>query len=83
MNNINAEKVKEEAKEIMDNFMNALCDIEVEEEFNLKRDTSYRDEKTPSKSDEDFRQRFLNNAPKISGSAVLANKGEWTKSSNN
>jgi len=73
-------KIKEEAKKIMNNFMSALSNIEVENEFILKRKINSRieiDEK--SKLDEDFKQKFLFNAKKTSGDAILANKGEWTK----
>lgn len=76
---INKEEIQKQAKEIMDNFVNALGNIEVEENFDLKREASYREEGSPNELDEDFRQRFLKNAPKTRGNAVLANKGEWTK----
>lgn len=79
MNKIDKEKIKTEAKEIMDNFMNALADIEVEEEFNLTRKNSFREENNGNKPNEQFKQKFLENAPKISGNSIVANKGEWTK----
>lgn len=73
-------KIKNEAKEIMNNFMNALSNIEVEEEFILKRDNCFREENSEQKLlDEKFRNDFLSNAPKTSAGAILANKGEWTK----
>ena len=73
------EDIKKEAKEIMDNFMKAMKDIEVEEDYNLIREKCYRDEEEGVESDEDFRQRFLSNASKVSGEYVLANKGDWEK----
>lgn len=73
------ERIKKEAKEIMDNFMSALKDIEVEEEFILERDMTYREETQGNVADEDFKQRFLSNAPKTSGDAILANKGSWVE----
>lgn len=76
---VNQEEVKKQAKEIMDNFMQALSEIEVEEEFVLERENSFREQGAGTEVDEEFRQRFLGNAPKISGTAVVANKGEWTK----
>lgn len=76
---INQEEIKKEAKQIMDNFMEALGDIKVEEDFNLQRSDSLREETKADALDEDFQQRFLSNAPKTSGNAILANKGEWTK----
>lgn len=76
---MNQEKIKIEAKEIMDNFMNALSDIEVEDEFELLRDKSYREEKNGKNCDEHFRQAFLSNAPKTNGNAIVANKGAWVE----
>lgn len=73
------ETIKAEAKAIMDNFMSALGKVDIEEEFELIRDKCYRDEGNGNEGDEDFRQRVLENAPKISGTAIVANKGEWTK----
>lgn len=71
------EDVKREAKEIMDNFMIALKDIDVEEEFVLNRDSCYREEGVGDEADSDFQNRFLSNAKKTDGSAIVANKGDW------
>lgn len=76
---VDKDVIRAEAKEIMDNFMNALGKVELEDEFELLRDDCLRDEKSGKSGDEDFRQRFLENAPKISGTAIVANKGEWAK----
>ena len=73
------EKVKEEAKQIMDNFMDALKDAELEEEFILERKECMREEGDSADLDEDFRQRFLSNAPKVNGNAIVANKGKWVE----
>ena len=76
---VDKESIKAEAKEIMDNFMSALSDIDLEEDFILERDMCIREEGVGDLPDEDFKQRFLSNAPKTSGDAILANKGDWTK----
>ena len=70
-------EIAQDAKKIMDNFMSALEKIEVEEEFILDRDECFREETQGSEVDESFRQRFLSNAPKVNGDAVLANKANW------
>ena len=70
-------KIAQDAKKIMDNFMSALKDVEVEEEFILERAECFREEGQGSEVDEGFRQRFLSNAPKVNGDAVLANKANW------
>ena len=72
-------KIKSEAKEIMDNFMNSLSEIEVENDYLKEREVSLREETTTNILDEDFKNQFLKNAQSTSGDAILANKGEWTK----
>lgn len=77
---VSQEEIKKESKQIMDNFMDALADIEVKQDYSLKRDVCFREESSERKEvDEDFRQRFLSNAPKTKGNAVLANKGAWVE----
>ena len=70
---------KTQAKKIMDKFMNAMSDISVEEEFILKRNKCFREDGKGCETDEDFRQRFLSNAKKISKNAILTNKGDWER----
>ena len=74
---LNKESIKEEAKKIMDNFMDSMGDIEVEEEYNMTREKCFREDGEGADIDEDFRQRFLSNAPKVSNESILANKGDW------
>lgn len=74
---VDKEEIKNEAKHIMDNFMLALSDIDIEEDFVLERENCYREEGLGDEFDEDFKQRFLANAKRTSGDAVLANKGDW------
>lgn len=76
---VDAEKVKQEAKGVMDSFMNSLGDIELEDEFELLRDECFREEMQGDENDSDFKQRFLNNAPKVQNDAIVANRGNWTK----
>jgi predicted Asp-tRNA(Asn)/Glu-tRNA(Gln) amidotransferase subunit C len=76
---VDKEEIRIEAKQIMDNFMRALENVDVEEEFVLYRDSCMREEGEENLCDDEFRERFLGNAPKISGSSIVANKGNWTK----
>jgi len=76
---VDQDSIKKEAKQIMDNFMEALGSIEIENDFNLVRDNCLRKETKSSKYDEDFGQRFLSNAPSISGNAITTERGSWTK----
>lgn len=80
---VDHEKIQKQAKEIMDNFMGALKDIDVEEDFLLKRETCLRDEASCENFDQDYINRFLDNAPKKTSNSILANKGEWTKNNEN
>lgn len=73
------ESVKKEAKEIMDNFMASMKDIKVEDEFILDRKECFREEREGKSCDMEFRNAFLLNVPKVSGDAILANKGEWER----
>jgi Asp-tRNA(Asn)/Glu-tRNA(Gln) amidotransferase C subunit len=70
-------QIKNDAKKIMDNFMKSMKNIEVEEEYTMVRNECFREEGEGTETDEDFRQRFLSNAPKVSNEAILANKGDW------
>lgn len=73
-------KIKIQAKQIMDNFMESLNEIEIDKDFNLKREKYLRAErKILKEKDEEFIQRFLKNAPKTTANSILANKGEWEK----
>lgn len=73
------DSIKKEAKNIMDNFMSSMKDIEVEDNFILIRDACYREEGEGKVADEDFRQRFLSNAPKSNSESILAQKGAWVE----
>ena len=74
---LDKDSIKTEAKQIMDNFMKSMKEIEVEEEYNLIRDECYREDGNGSEIDEEFRQRFLSNAPKVKNDSIVANKGDW------
>lgn len=73
------ENIEHEAKAIMDKFMQAMKDVEVEEDFILERESCFREEGQGVEVDENFRQRFLANAPKTSGDAIIAKKGSWVE----
>ncbi len=71
--------IKNQAKEIMDNFMDSLKNIQVEDEFVLFRTNCFREEGEGEIVDEDFKQRFLSNAREVRGNAIIANKGFWVE----
>lgn len=71
--------IKKEAKEIMDNFIFAMKDIEVEDDFVLFRSECFREEGEGFLGDEDFIYRFLENSAKHNNHSILANKGSWVE----
>ena len=74
---MNAEEIKKDAEKIMNNFMAEMKDIQVDDNFVLEREKCFREEGQGTTPDEAFKQRFLSNAKRTSGDAILANKGDW------
>ena len=71
------EKIRKEAKQIMDDFMSALDKVEdVKGEFGTRRAVSKR-KPSKSKYGNDFRERLLNNAPKTEDNCIVAEKKKW------
>lgn len=70
-------EILEQAKKIMDNFHNALKDVEKLEESRVERDECERQEKNPEESDSDFRKIMFENAPRKKGECIEAEKGKW------
>lgn len=75
---VDKNKVKEDAKQIMEGFMKELGKAEVETGFKLERQKFLREEKEPYK-EEGFKERFLENAPQRTSEHVLSEKGDWEK----
>lgn len=71
------DKIAQDAKRIMDSFMSAMGDIQVEEEFILERDACFREEGEGLLVDDTFKKYFLANAPKVKGDAIVTRKGDW------
>ncbi|MFH0831263.1 MAG: hypothetical protein V1886_00115 [archaeon] len=72
------EKIKKEAKEIMDSFSKALekAEAEMPEEHIVRRAQQSRKEGR-GKIDRDFRKLFFENAPSKSGDYIKAERGKW------
>jgi len=75
---VDKEKIKEQAKKLMDEFVSALEKAEeVKEDFGVKRKDVMR---TPSKDKykgTDFKERMLKNAPKVEDEQIVAEKKKW------
>jgi hypothetical protein len=72
------EEILKQAKKIMDNFHEALKDVEKLEESRVERDECEREEKEVWKTDSEFRNIMLENAPKTKDDCIEAEKGKWT-----
>ncbi len=71
------EKIKKQAKEIMDEFMKALEKLEEkEQEFGSERKQSLRDAR-PKKCSPEFSEKMLKNAPKSKDGYLVAEKKKW------
>lgn len=76
---MNQEKIKKQAKEILDKFSKALEKVKVSES-KVERPEDRRQEYTePSKEDSEFREILFNNAKEVRDECIIGEKGEWTK----
>lgn len=73
---MNEEKIRREAKEILDKFARALAGIKIKESF-VERDEDKREEKDECPPNPKFQKIFLENAPSVRNGCVLAEKGKW------
>ena len=72
------EKIKKEAKNIMDSFAKALSKTDnARVDENLRRKEQKRKEEKEQECDEAFRKRFFENAPIKDGDSIVAEKGKW------
>lgn len=75
-----SQNISNKAQEILDSFLEKMKNIEIEPTYNVTRKTCLREElDEPSKSDSEFIQNFLNNAPNSNQEAIITKKGDWTK----
>ena len=78
MTKINHEKIKKQAKEILDKFESALSSIK---ETNLNifvdRPEFERHEKDNPSCDEEFKTKMLDNAPQHNKDFIIVEKGNW------
>jgi len=71
-------KIKQQAKDIIDNFVSALEKIETTEQL-VERKDDRRMENTPRQPDCEFKKIMFENAPNKTKDCILAEKGKWTK----
>lgn len=72
------EKIKQEAKSIIDDFSDKLGKIKDKTKDNfIERDKCFREEENLQECDEDFRKRMFDNAPNKNKDFILAEKKIW------
>ena len=76
---INKEKIKKEAKQILDKFASALAKVDSEKiEIGVDRDEFERKEGSGDGClDKDFKKNFLKNAPEHDDDFILTERGSW------
>ena len=73
-----SEKIKQQAKKIMDNFISALNKAEdIEAPFAIKREQNIRSPSAQLNTNEDFRDRVLKNAPSVKDGCIVVEKKKW------
>jgi hypothetical protein len=76
---MDSERIKIQAKQLLDDFANALADVEKEtkEEESVDRPEFERKEENGKESDSEFRAAFLKNSPSHNEDFIIAEKGDW------
>ncbi len=72
------EKIKEEARQILEKFSKAIEKVEneVKDAKGVQREIQTRKE-TKANSDKEFRKLFFKNAESKEGDFIIAEKGSW------
>jgi len=75
------EKIKRQARQILDSFADALASVEKEakegKEGQVEREDFERKEGDGKEGNAEFRQAFLKNAPSHDDDFIIAEKGDW------
>lgn len=73
------ERIKRQAKQILDNFADALASVEKDEgkEAEVEREEFERKEGNEKEPNPEFKQNFLKNSPNHDTDFIIAEKGEW------
>jgi hypothetical protein len=74
---INEEKIRKEAKAILDRFALALEEVNVGEKKLKKEVGGFRKELGSEDRDDEFRKNLFENAPETEGDCLIAEKKKW------
>jgi predicted Asp-tRNA(Asn)/Glu-tRNA(Gln) amidotransferase subunit C len=71
------EKIRKEARKLLDKFSRSLEKVEVKEEKIKKNRGGFREEGNGEESDADFKKRMFENAPEKDENFIIAEKKNW------
>ncbi len=71
------EKIKEEAKHILDKFAKSLEAVKLKEKSLKTPVSGFRKEGASESSPQEFREMLFSNAPKTEGDCIIAEKKKW------
>ena len=74
---MDSKEVSLKAQKILDSFMKEMSLVELDSNYDLKREVCYRNEEEGLLATDEFREAFLNNAMNRSQDAVITKKGNW------
>lgn len=77
MAELNREKIRKEAEQILDKFSKALSKVKISKRKIEEKAGGYRDEGGGLKCDVDFRERMFDNAYKDDGEFIIAEAKTW------
>jgi len=71
------EKIRKEAKQILDKFGKTLESVKFKEKQKGKEVGGFRQERFGKKGDEEFRKRMFENAPNNNVDCIVVEKKKW------
>jgi len=72
------QKITQQAKKIMDNFISALDKADNKNlDFTVKRDSNIRKDNDHLQTNNDFSERMLKNAPNVKNDCIVAERKKW------
>lgn len=77
MNDIERDKIKKEAKEILASFSKSINKVKIGKKDLKAKEGGFRKEGIGEKCKEEFRKRMFDNAPNKDENFIIAEKKKW------
>lgn len=71
------EKIRKQAKQIIDNFVKALENVKFNEKKTKEKVSGFREEGQGTKRDKEFKELMFKNAPNKNEDNIIAEKKNW------